>query len=107
MKINFSKAVLTDLEGNNLLNADGEPVNADHKHLANLIYTSSFEQLSMAVLDKLELAQKINKGEDVDLESVEQDLVKEYISRLTATKANHISAWLKCFDKEGAAKSKK
>lgn len=107
MKINFSKAALTDLDGNPILNAAGEPQNADYKHLANLIYLSSFEQLNMPVLDKLELAQKINKGEEVDLESVEQDLIKDYISRLTATKANHISAWLKCFDKEGTAKSKK
>jgi hypothetical protein len=87
------------LDGNIYTNAEGEPLNADYKHLANLIYSSSYQELNMQVLDKLELAQKINKGEEVDLEEREQDLIKDFISSLAATKASHISSWLKCFDK--------
>lgn len=100
MKINFSKAVLTDLEGKPLLNAAGEPQTADYKHLANALYVGSSDQVGLSNLDKLEIAVKINKGEDVDLTEPQQDILKEFINRMQGTNGVHAAAWLKCFDKK-------
>lgn len=106
MKINFSNAVLTDLDGNIVLNAEGEPQHADHKHLANALYIASYEQIAISALDKLELATKINKGEEIDLEEKEQDLLKEFINKMQGTNGVHAVAWLKCFEKPVELKKK-
>ena len=100
MKINFSKAALTDLDGNIILNAEGEPQNADYKHLANSIYVGSSDQVGLSNLDKLEIATKINKGEEIDLTEPQQDALKAFIDKLQGTNGVHAVAWLKCFDKK-------
>ena len=100
MKINFSKAALTDLDGNTILNAAGEPQLADHKYLANALYVASYDQIQISALDKLELASKINKGEEIDLEEKEQEALKQFLSKMQGTNGVHAVAWLKCFDKK-------
>jgi hypothetical protein len=99
MKINFSKAALTDLDGNTILNAAGEPQLTDYKHLANAIFIASSDQVGLSNLDKLEIATKINKGEEIDLEEREQELLKEFINCMSGTNGVHAAAWLKLFDK--------
>lgn len=98
MKINFSQAALTDLDGNPILNAAGEPQKTDYKHLANAIFIASSDQVGLSNLDKLEIATKINKGEEIDLEEKEQELLKEFINRMAGTNGVHAAAWLKCFE---------
>jgi len=100
MKINFSKAVLTDLDGNNVLNAAGEPQSPDYKYLAKKIYESSIEEFAMPFLDKLEIAQKINKGEDVDLEQPAQEALKEFMNTMSSTRGHAVKAWLNCLEKK-------
>ena len=100
MKLNFSKAALTDLDGNIVLNAEGEPQHADYKYLANALYVASFDQIAIPSLDKLEIAQKINKGEEIDLEEKEQGLLKDFINKMAGTNGVHTVAWLKLFEKK-------
>jgi len=104
MKINFSKAVLTKLDGTPITNQAGEPVYADVKHLATKIYESSMEAFPMAFLDKLEIAQKLNKGEEIDLDESAQGAIKHFINTIGSTTGQAINAWLKCLEKEDKKK---
>lgn len=106
MKINFTNAVLTDLDGEPILNDAGEQANADYKYLAKKIYESSIDEFPMPFLDKLEIAQKINKGEDIDLERPAQEAIKGFMNIMSSTRGHAVNAWLNCFEKEEKPKSK-
>lgn len=100
MKINFSKTVLTDIDGNPVKDSEGKPVPTDYKFLANAIFGASYDQIGIANLDKLEIAQKINRGEAIDLETKEQELLKNFINRLQGANGYHATAWAKEFENE-------
>ena len=66
MKYNFSEVKIKDI--------DGKEINNTHKALANAIY------LLTENLDLVEIAQKINRGEEVDLEKAEVETIKQIIN---------------------------
>ena len=68
MKYNFSKIELLDIEGNKV---EGHDI---HKHLANGLYVGATD------LDLVEKAMGINKGEEIELDKVEVEKIKEFIN---------------------------
>jgi len=68
MKYNFSTINLKDLEGKTI---EGHDI---HKHLANGLYVGATD------LDLVEKAMQINKGEEVELDKVEVQKIKEFVN---------------------------
>jgi hypothetical protein len=73
MKLNFNFN-LTDLEGKELLERDGSKVNAG-KLLAN----SLVQQTKGDAIKYFEWALALNKGEILDLDTSDQDVLKSFI----------------------------
>ena len=67
MKYNFSTLSLKDIEGKELKGHDV------HKALADGLYVGATD------LDLVEIAMKIHKGEEVEIDKVETEKIKQYI----------------------------
>jgi hypothetical protein len=73
MKLNFN-FILLDLEGKELIERDGSKVNAG-KLLAN----SLVQQTKGDAIKYFEWALALNKGETLDLDTSDQDVLKSFI----------------------------
>lgn len=100
MKINFSQAALTDLDGNPILNAAGEPQKTDYKHLANQLFPEGAAVLEVLHLDNVEICSAINRGEEIELTQTQVERLKSFINSLFGTKGNHATAWIKLLEQE-------
>lgn len=74
MKINFSEAEVKDFEGN-IIKIDMLP----HKRLADHAGKSGFQIPGLTFHDNMDLFSKINRGEVIDLETLQQEAMKGYI----------------------------
>ena len=96
MKINF-KVKLTGF-GQEIKSENGEPVFLN-KTLANLLGMDPHKDTGIGLMDALEWAGKINKGEDVDISKSEQELLKKFIENHANLTAFAKGDLLKCFAK--------
>ena len=106
MKINFSKAALTELDGTPMVNSAGEPIYADLKLLANQLALTSNEQSGIQYVDRMDMAIKINKGEELDLERPIHEALKRYIENHPNLTGFAIQALLRCFENVDIKKKK-
>ena len=84
MKINFKVAL--NVFGEDVKDQSGEPVFLN-KTLANLLGSNPHTETGMSYMDAMKWAELINKGEDVDLEKSEQELMKKFIDTNTSLTA--------------------
>ena len=98
MKISFNKPLL-DLDEKPILTEAGNEINMS-KEFARHLSSDPHKDSGIAPLDAFEVSLQLNRLEEIDLKSNEQDLYKKFITNSQTMTSLFKGQLLQCFVKE-------